>query len=152
MAHSKAVATSRNMSNYSSHSTYLFPITLYFLNCTNVSLINITVSHSAGTGLALFDTVGNVTVVNCSFKDNKVRERLTLVYPGGGGLYVEFTKINAPLNIWETVRMIVLHQQMPRMSSIIVILKATMLPFLMSLEQAMSTLVHRFKEWVRVVV
>ena len=85
-------STSRNVSNYNSDSTYLFPTTLYFLNCTNITLLNITVSHSAGTGVALFDTVGNVTIVNCLFKDNKVRERLPLVYPGGGGLYIEFTK------------------------------------------------------------
>ena len=41
--------------------------------------------------MALFDTVGNVIVVNCSFKDNRVRPREWLVHPGGGGLYIEFT-------------------------------------------------------------
>ena len=82
--------TSKNVSLHASNSTYLFPTTLYFLNCSDVDITNITISHSVGTGMALFDIVGNVSIKNCSFKDNKVREQL--VYPGGGGLYIEFTR------------------------------------------------------------
>ena len=71
------------------HHTYLFPTTLYFLNCSDVDITNITISHSAGTGMALFDIVGKVNIKNCSFKNNRVRKQV--VYPGGGGLYIEFT-------------------------------------------------------------
>ena len=86
-------STSRNVSGTGSDSTYLFPTTLYFLNCSNVSVININVSHSAGTGAALFDTIGRVNILNCTFENNKVRtSNPDLVYPGGGGLYIEFTK------------------------------------------------------------
>ena len=83
-------STSKNVSHHGS--TYLFPTTIYFLNCSNVSLTNITISHSAGTGIALFDTVGDVSIVNCSFEDNRMRKPLAQAYPGGGGLYIEFTK------------------------------------------------------------
>ena len=38
--------------------------------------------------MVLFDTVGNVSMVNCSFEDNRVRPREWLVYPGGGGLHM----------------------------------------------------------------
>ena len=82
-------STSQNLSHHDS--TYLFPTAIYIFNCSNVSLTNITISHSAGTGLALFDTVGNVSIVNCSFEDNRVRKQ-PAYYPGGGGLYIEFTK------------------------------------------------------------
>lgn len=83
-------STSRNVSQHGRDSTYLFPTALYFLNCSYVVLTNITISHSAGTGMAFFDTVGSVSITNCSFEDNRVREQLA--YPGGGGLYIEFTK------------------------------------------------------------
>ena len=66
----------------------LFHSSLYFLDCSNLSLINITVQNGHGTGAALFNTVGTVNIVDCSFVNNIVRSSH---YPGGGGLYIEFT-------------------------------------------------------------
>ena len=81
-------STSQNMSITANLTTYLFPTTLYLLNCSDVNLINIVVSSGHGTGAALFDTVGDVKLINCVFESNKVRNSHT---PGGGGLYIEFT-------------------------------------------------------------
>ena len=79
-------STSQNVS--SNNTCYLFPATLYFLNCSDVNMTNITVRNGHGIGVALFDTVGSVNIINCSFENNRV---IDSYYPGGGGLYIEFT-------------------------------------------------------------
>ena len=81
-------STSLNVSDISKHITYLFPTTLYLLNCSNVSFLKVTVRDGHGTGVAFFDTVGTVKIINCSFENNRIR---TQHFPGGGGLYIEFT-------------------------------------------------------------
>ena len=81
-------STSFNVSTTDKPTTYLFPTTLYILNCSDVSLIDVTVRDGHGTGAALFDTVGSVNIVGCSFDNNRVSNSL---FPGGGGLYIEFT-------------------------------------------------------------
>lgn len=81
-------STSQNVSN--EQETYLFPTTLYLLNCSNVNLSNIIIRNSHGTAIALFDTVGEVKITDCCFENNRVRSPHAL-YPGGGGLYIEFT-------------------------------------------------------------
>ena len=84
-------STSQNVSNEQEFTAYLFPTTLYFLNCSNVNLSNIIIRNSYGTAIALFDTVGDVKIIDCSFENNWIRSPNAL-YPGGGGLYIEFTK------------------------------------------------------------
>ena len=72
-------------------STVLFRSSIYILNCTDVNVINISVTHSKGNGMAFFDTNGIVNVENSTFEWNRVPESEVLTYPGGGGVYVEFT-------------------------------------------------------------
>ena len=81
------LSTSKNMSSNGTKAFY-FHSSLYFLNCSNVSLINIKVCEGHGIGAAIFDTNGTVSITDCLFMNNKVRN---LNYPGGGGLYIEFT-------------------------------------------------------------
>ena len=81
-------STSHNVSNTVNLTTYLFPTTLYLLNCSNVKFVNTVICNGRGIGAALFDTVGDVRFINCVFESNKVRNSH---YPGGGGLYIEFT-------------------------------------------------------------
>ena len=81
-------STSQNVSNMDNLTTYLFPTTLYLLNCSHVNLINIAICDGHGTGAALFDTVGDVKLINCSFNNNRPPPP---DYPGGGGLHIEFT-------------------------------------------------------------
>ena len=81
-------STSLNVSDISKHITYLFPTTLYLLNCSNVSFLNVTVRDGHGTGVAFFDTLGTVKITNCCFENNRIK---TPQFPGGGGLYIEFT-------------------------------------------------------------
>ena len=76
--------------NVSSGTTMKFKSAIYVLNCTDVNIINVTVSNSNGTGIAFFDTNGTVVVFQSFFEQNVV-QRFDTSLPGGGGLYVEFT-------------------------------------------------------------
>ncbi len=59
---------------------------VYFLFCSNVTLENVTVQGSSGTGVVMYGAVGNVEIYNCNFVSNVVGEDDF----GGGGLYIEF--------------------------------------------------------------
>ena len=99
-------STSQNVSN-SNVTTYLFPTTLYLLNCSDVNIINITIYKGHGTGAAFFDTVGNVKITNCTLENNWVRDSH---YPGGGGLYIEFTNCT-PGSLWNCHHKVLLSSQ-----------------------------------------
>ena len=71
------------------NSTVKFKSGIYILNCTNVSLRTLSVVNSSGTGVTFFDTVGKVEVTNSKFVGNLPNREDP--YPGGGGVYIEFT-------------------------------------------------------------
>lgn len=62
---------------------------VYILKCHTVSLTEVHVSYNHGTGVIMYDTGGDVVIHNSTFEGNQVP--LNSHYPGGGGLYVEFT-------------------------------------------------------------
>ena len=66
-----------------------FQSTLYIVNVTNMNITNVSVRNTNGTGVAIFDTIGQVTISNSNFTDNRVQQSKPA--PGGGGLYIEFT-------------------------------------------------------------
>ena len=68
-----------------------FRSTLFVQDCINVTLTDVHVKDGDGTGMAMFDTVGEVTITNCTFENNFVRSNFPDEFPGGGGVYVEFT-------------------------------------------------------------
>ena len=61
--------------------------TLYFFLCHTVTLANITIQHSDGTGVVMYSTVGNNTITGSKFIANKPPNS----FNGGGGLYIEFS-------------------------------------------------------------
>ena len=67
----------------------LFHSSLYFRHCSNMTLVNITIKDSYGTGAALFDVLGSISIFHCWFENNKVKNPKN--YSGGGGLLIEFT-------------------------------------------------------------
>ena len=71
----------------SGNSTLRFKSAIYVLNCTDVSIADVTVRNSCGTGLAFFDTNGTVIVSHSVFEANSASHP----DPGGGGVYVEFS-------------------------------------------------------------
>ena len=77
--------------NRTSNESALFRTALYFLDCIGVELHGISVRNSTGTGVALYDVSGNVTITNSIFSFNKVLNDSENL-PGGGGIYAEFTE------------------------------------------------------------
>ena len=63
-----------------------FQVALYFKLCKNVTVSDISILHSNGTGLAFLDTVGKVEISNSDISSSKIGDT-----PGGGGLFIEFT-------------------------------------------------------------
>ena len=74
----------------------LFRSSIYIVNSSDVSIVNVIITSSNGTGLAIIDTNGRVEIKDSKFHNNKVSmENKTDLPPGviprGGGVYVEFT-------------------------------------------------------------
>ena len=82
-------STSTNLTTL--NSTMKFRITLYLQQCTDVSITNVDVTYSNGIGVVFFDTNGTVNAQNSTFSHNYVSSFEKHIYPGGGGMYIEFT-------------------------------------------------------------
>ena len=78
----------RNSTNVQNQSALRLSVAIYVLNCTKISIISVDISSSNGTGLSLYDTNGEVDIINCNFTNNRITD---LSGFGGGGLYIEFT-------------------------------------------------------------
>ena len=63
---------------------------LYFLLCRTVTLSQVTVQHTDGTGVVMYSTVGENVITHSRFIENKPNANGTDAFKGGGGLYVEF--------------------------------------------------------------
>lgn len=72
-----------------SHNNIL--IAVYILSCTDVTIRNVDIMYSNGTGLFINETNGRVDITNCTFNENKVTE----YKEGGGGLHIVFTICNS---------------------------------------------------------
>lgn len=73
-----------------------FPVSLYFLLCQNISLTNVIISSSSGTGIAVYATGGYNYFNECIFTMNGTPDDNT--FPSGGGLYIEFPFFSPPAN------------------------------------------------------
>ena len=62
---------------------------LYFLDCSNLTLKNIAIKDGHGTGAVLYNVFGMVSISHSLFDYNKVRN--PEIYSGGGGLLIMFT-------------------------------------------------------------
>ena len=65
------------------------PSALFFHNCTDVSMTDVTVRNSNGTGVTMYSVIGTVTVQSCEFTENQIQND-TEHASGGTGLYIEF--------------------------------------------------------------
>ena len=63
---------------------------LYFLLCKNIFFNRVWVTNSPGTGAVIYATTGDNSFYYSKFSYNVVPEDLRSIYPGGGGLYLEF--------------------------------------------------------------
>ena len=92
----------RNSTSYDFYNRAVstFRVGLYFYLCENLTMENVSVDNSPNaTGVVIYDTDGKNTFTNCSFANNTFlnpyKEDSSLIddsiYPGGGGVYVEFT-------------------------------------------------------------
>ena len=88
------ISTSRNLSSQS-FELLMFQVAVYMLYCQNVLITNVVIKSSNGTGLTIYNTVGNVTISGCVFKENGVG-----ISYGGGGLQIEWSYCD-PENKWK---------------------------------------------------
>ena len=71
------------------HEFLQFQAGLYFLLCKNIFFNHVWVTNSPGIGVVIYATTGlENSFYSCNFSYNVVSEQS--VYPGGGGLYLEF--------------------------------------------------------------
>ena len=76
-----------------------FRCTIYILKSSNISIANVVVKSSSGTGVALFNTLGTVNFENSYFEWNRIPATESLKYSGGGGVYVELSCCNESLQM-----------------------------------------------------
>ena len=73
------------------NSTLVFKSSIYILNSSDITIMNVVIEKSSGNALTLFDTIGVVTINSSHFLWNLVPESEKETFPGGGGVYIEFT-------------------------------------------------------------
>ena len=68
----------------------VFRVSLFFCNCSNMSLQHVAVQHSVSAlGIGIYNTDGIVNVFNSNFSNNTIDPNSN--FPGGGGFAIEFT-------------------------------------------------------------
>ena len=82
---------STNTIGHPNTSVTKFRCTIYILNSSDISIANVVVKNSSGTGVALLNTFGVVNIDNSYFEWNRVPASEALIYSGGGGVYVELS-------------------------------------------------------------
>lgn len=86
-----AVHNSTTLDTISENSSLTFLTSVYILNCKHVTVMEVSVVDSNGTGTAIFDANGHINLDNSTFRRNYVRKWNKNNIPGGGGVYIEFT-------------------------------------------------------------
>ena len=79
------VSTSRNLSSQS-FELLMLQVAVYMLYCQNIHVVDVVIESSNGTGLTIYNTMGNVTISGCDFVENG----FGMPY-GGGGLQIEWS-------------------------------------------------------------
>jgi predicted outer membrane repeat protein len=84
-------STSKNVSGPNSKAFLHFKTALYFENCINVAITQIAVKNTSGIGLVFYNSRGMIKIRFSYFGNNFVPTNLENDFPGGGGVYIEFT-------------------------------------------------------------
>ena len=76
--------------------SFTFQVAVFMLFCKNIQINNVVIKSSNGTGLAMYNTVGNVSVWGSKLIDNglKGQRSLNQYACGGGGMKIEFLPLN----------------------------------------------------------
>ena len=86
-----ALHDSTTLNTQTQNSTLKFKSSIYILNSSDITIENVSIEQSSGIALTFFDTIGIVKVTSSHFIWNLVPESEKETFPGGGGVYVEFT-------------------------------------------------------------
>ena len=82
-----ADSTSTNVTAHGN--TWKIKSSVYISTLCDIVISDIAVVDSEGVGIVVVDS-DRLTISNCSFKSNKISSNKIDVYPGGGGLHIEF--------------------------------------------------------------
>lgn len=82
-------SASRNASSVQP-SVYKFRAAVYIVNTTNVTVHSAYFTGNRGVGLAMYYTNGSITISNSTFVANLVPHNEVEIYPGGGGMLIEY--------------------------------------------------------------
>ena len=76
--------------------SFTFQVAVFMLFCKNIQINNVVIKSSIGTGLAMYNTVGNVSIWGSKLIDNglKGQKSLNQFACGGGGMKIEFLVLN----------------------------------------------------------
>ncbi len=83
------IQTSSSAQVFNHSASQLVLCAVYIIECTNLTIENVTISNSIGTGMHVYNTHGTVQILGSTFKNNTVSDRSR--HSGGGGLKIEFT-------------------------------------------------------------
>ena len=90
----RQISTSKDLSDQMTSRMLLINVSLYFNNCTNVSMYQVQVKNGSNAiGVVMYDVDGTVNVSRCNFTANRATpdNKCDPLYHGGGGFSVEFT-------------------------------------------------------------
>ena len=76
---------------YGKRANVSFSSALFFNECGNVSFRGVSVSHSSGFGVVMYDVIGNTVIQESIFHNNTAVNFKKARAVGGGGLYIGFT-------------------------------------------------------------
>ena len=89
--HCGVLQDSTSISSTNGSITVAFRSAFYFLNSTDITISTVNFINNTGVAVTMYDTGGHVIIENIQFSYNKVPDYDSLIHPGGGGLYIEFT-------------------------------------------------------------
>ena len=76
----------RNRNNECENDRYLSQVAILFTGCSSIVLSNLHVNESNGTGVAVYNAMGKVSIDSCQFSYNGLSDEAMY---GGGGLVIE---------------------------------------------------------------
>ena len=76
----------QNGNNECENNRYPIKVAILFTGCSSIELINLHVNESNGTGVAVYNAMGKVSIDSCQFSYNSLSDEA--IY-GGGGLVIE---------------------------------------------------------------
>ena len=86
-----AIFDSASINISTGRATEKLSVAVYVLNVTNVEIHSAKFNSSTGIGLAVYNTNGNVSVINCNFTNNHLPQNELSDSSGGGGMLLHYS-------------------------------------------------------------